>query len=227
MCSAACRRTRPTRRSSGRPRTAGAAGDGRLRAAAPRHRLPLRRPGGARGQIGGRHRGDHRQLLHGALDHQPAIAARGGDDAAGGAFALRAQRRAGAVRVPRGQAGQGRPARSKRSAKPGDKRPAWQQALASARLPLYDVHWTPAVVVEKPRRQEGRGLARRPGRRPHPAALDRQRRRAAQARALRRGARARDRGQGQERPRAPNCGCARWCRARWWCWRTRPAASWP
>ena len=31
-----------------------------------------------------------------------------------------------------------------------DKRPPWQQALANARLPLYDVHWTPAVVVEKP-----------------------------------------------------------------------------
>jgi 1A family penicillin-binding protein len=31
-----------------------------------------------------------------------------------------------------------------------DKRPFWQQALANARLPLYDVHWTPAVVVGKP-----------------------------------------------------------------------------
>ena len=31
-----------------------------------------------------------------------------------------------------------------------DKRPYWQQALANARLPLYDVHWTPAVVVGKP-----------------------------------------------------------------------------
>jgi membrane carboxypeptidase/penicillin-binding protein len=31
-----------------------------------------------------------------------------------------------------------------------DKRPFWQQALANARLQLYDVHWTPAVVVEKP-----------------------------------------------------------------------------
>ena len=31
-----------------------------------------------------------------------------------------------------------------------DKRPYWQQALAEARLPLYDVHWTPAAVVEKP-----------------------------------------------------------------------------
>ncbi len=28
-----------------------------------------------------------------------------------------------------------------------DKRPAWQRALANARLPLYDVHWTPAVVL--------------------------------------------------------------------------------
>src|SRR5712691_2292459 len=35
-------------------------------------------------------------------------------------------------------------------AKRSDKRPPWQQALANARLPLYDVHWTPAVVVEKP-----------------------------------------------------------------------------
>ena len=96
---------------TGRPGIAGAAGLRGLRAAAPRHRLPLRRPGGAGGQIGGRHRGHHRQLLHGALDDQSAIAAGGGDDAAGGALALRAQRRAGAVRFPRGQAGQGRPAR--------------------------------------------------------------------------------------------------------------------
>src|SRR5215510_7213208 len=34
--------------------------------------------------------------------------------------------------------------------RPGDKRPAWQRALATARLPLYDVHWTPAIVLEKP-----------------------------------------------------------------------------
>src|SRR5262245_54280566 len=32
----------------------------------------------------------------------------------------------------------------------GDKQPAWQRALATARLPLYDVHWTPAIVLEKP-----------------------------------------------------------------------------
>ena len=36
-----------------------------------------------------------------------------------------------------------------------DKRPYWQQALANARLPLYDVHWTPAVVVEKPGGRKG------------------------------------------------------------------------
>src|SRR3984893_5072581 len=38
---------------------------------------------------------------------------------------------------------------------PPDKRPSWQQALMSARLPLYDVHWMPAVVVEKPSGKRG------------------------------------------------------------------------
>ena len=33
-------------------------------------------------------------------------------------------------------------------AKAADKRPAWQRALANARLPLYDVHWVPAVVIQ-------------------------------------------------------------------------------
>ena len=28
-------------------------------------------------------------------------------------------------------------------------KPAWQQALLAAHLPLYDVHWTPAVVMDK------------------------------------------------------------------------------
>ena len=27
-----------------------------------------------------------------------------------------------------------------------------------------------------------------------------------------------------KRRRGPSCGCALWFRARWWCWRTRPAA---
>jgi membrane carboxypeptidase/penicillin-binding protein len=39
--------------------------------------------------------------------------------------------------------------------KTGDRKPAWQQALANARLPLYDVHWTSAVVVEKPSGKKG------------------------------------------------------------------------
>ena len=36
-----------------------------------------------------------------------------------------------------------------------DKRPAWQRALVTARLPLYDVHWTPAVVIETPAGRRG------------------------------------------------------------------------
>jgi penicillin-binding protein 1A len=41
--------------------------------------------------------------------------------------------------------------------KSADGRPSWQQALTGARLPLYDVHWTPAVVVEKPSGRRGQG----------------------------------------------------------------------
>lgn len=36
-----------------------------------------------------------------------------------------------------------------------DAGPAWRRALAAARLPLYDVHWTPAVVVEKSQTRKG------------------------------------------------------------------------
>src|SRR5262249_11180971 len=39
--------------------------------------------------------------------------------------------------------------------KSGDKRPPWQRALANARPPLYDVHWTPAIVLEKPTGKKG------------------------------------------------------------------------
>jgi membrane carboxypeptidase/penicillin-binding protein len=38
-----------------------------------------------------------------------------------------------------------------------DRRPPWQRALAAARLPLYDVHWTPALVLEKPGGKKGDG----------------------------------------------------------------------
>src|SRR5262249_35061719 len=36
---------------------------------------------------------------------------------------------------------------------PGQNQPAWQRALEAARLPLYDVHWTPAVIIDL-----GRGI---------------------------------------------------------------------
>jgi membrane carboxypeptidase/penicillin-binding protein len=39
--------------------------------------------------------------------------------------------------------------------KSDDERPSWRQALVAARLPLYDVHWKPAVVVEKPSGKRG------------------------------------------------------------------------
>ena len=39
--------------------------------------------------------------------------------------------------------------------KSADERPSWQQALMAARLPLYDVRWKPAVVVEKPSGKRG------------------------------------------------------------------------
>ena len=39
--------------------------------------------------------------------------------------------------------------------KTGEQRPAWQQALTNARLPLYDVHWASAVIVEKPGDRKG------------------------------------------------------------------------
>src|SRR5215470_16930927 len=39
--------------------------------------------------------------------------------------------------------------------KSAEERPSWQQALMGARLPLYDVHWSPAVVVEKPSGKRG------------------------------------------------------------------------
>src|SRR5207237_9903920 len=39
--------------------------------------------------------------------------------------------------------------------KSSGKRPVWQRALAAARLPLYDVHWTPAVLLEKPSSRKG------------------------------------------------------------------------
>ena len=38
--------------------------------------------------------------------------------------------------------------------------PAWQQALLAVHLPLYDVHWTPAVVVQKGNAKKGDDMIR-------------------------------------------------------------------
>jgi len=48
--------------------------------------------------------------------------------------------------------------KSASGSKTADHRPAWQRALAQARLPLYDVHWTPAVLLptENPKRRSER-----------------------------------------------------------------------
>jgi penicillin-binding protein 1A len=56
--------------------------------------------------------------------------------------------------------------------------PAWQQALQEVRLPLADVHWDPAVVLDKGGKRGDGAIRARP------------------------------------------------CKARRWCWRTRPAAFW-
>jgi hypothetical protein len=48
--------------------------------------------------------------------------------------------------------------RAETDQKTGDARPAWQRALTHTRLPLYDVHWEPAVVVEKPAGKHGEAL---------------------------------------------------------------------
>jgi penicillin-binding protein 1A len=61
----------------------------------------------------------------------------------------RYERNAGRVRFQGPEANLGAAvARIESDTKTADKRPAWQRALANARLPLYDVHWTPAVVVQ-------------------------------------------------------------------------------
>ena len=46
---------------------------------------------------------------------------------------------------------------STQSGAPADK-PAWQRALLAVHLPLYDVHWTPAVIVDKGGGKKGNGV---------------------------------------------------------------------
>ena len=106
-----------------------------------------------------------------------------------------------------------------------DKRPPWQQALANARLPLYDVHWTPAVIVEKPsgKKNEAWRVGLADGR-VLPLAVDN----GAAARKLAvndvvyvRVTEAKGKAARAElRIRPPPS------RGRWSCWRTRPAVFW-
>ena len=49
---------------------------------------------------------------------------------------------------------------SRPTSKAGVTEPAWHDALRTARLPLYDVHWTPAVVVEKAKPKGGSEVVR-------------------------------------------------------------------
>jgi penicillin-binding protein 1A len=62
----------------------------------------------------------------------------------------RYERGAGRVQFRTAEASLSQAVQQEADTKRGDKRPPWQRALAKARLPLYDVHWTPAIVVEKP-----------------------------------------------------------------------------
>ena len=106
----------------------------------------------------------------------------------------RYERNAGRVQFRSAEANLAKAVQRIEAGKKTDKRPPWQQALANARLPLYDVHWTPAVIVEKPGGKKGEswrvGLA---DGRILPLSIDNGR--AAQARAARRGFRSRDRRQ--------------------------------
>src|SRR5262249_55576963 len=110
--------------------------------------------------------------------------------------------------------------------RPGGKRPAWQRALATARLPLYDVHWTPAIVLEKPTGKKGEtwrvGLA---DGRILPLSLENataQRKVTVYDVVL-----THVPTEAARRPHVPTCAYGRWCREQWSFWRTRPAASSP
>ena len=202
----------------------------------PRYRLLLRRScRAARLSTLAGIRPAHRGGLYGARDH-PAGAATGDRGCpAGGTGPLRM--RNGRGRIPRGRRPISRASASNTRSKAAGKLPmppstAWAAGAGcgNARPPLYDVHWTTAVVVgAADRGKKGDaawlapvGLARRP----HSAALGRHRGRAAQA--LRCRVRQCPRGPKHEGQAAggPSCGCARRCKAPRSCWTTRPAASW-
>ena len=118
--------------------------------------------------------------------------------------------------------------------------PAWQQALANVHLPLYDVHWEPAVILRSGKRgdealrvglADGRilplttsGVATRRNLNAYDVVYVR----VTRVKATGQGSDGRTRARATASARR-NCACGRRCRAQRWCWRTRPAASsqWP
>ena len=81
-----------------------------------------------------------------AFDHSPGLAAGGRTGVAGRAGALRGEYRARALSSGRRPISPTR-LRSSSARQDVGAKPAWQQALEAARMPLYDVHWTPAIVL--------------------------------------------------------------------------------
>ncbi len=114
-------------------------------------------------------------------------------------------------------------------------KPTWLIALEQVRLPLYDVHWTPAVVVEKRTYQGGDVDPRRPARtaaacRCRPAAAGPAPGSGSTTSSTSKSSKARSR---EARPAAAaaaaapasSFACGRPCRASPWCWRTDRARA--
>ncbi len=136
------------------PRARRAAEARHFRDAAARQRPALHRFSRPRGK-GGRHPDPDRRALHGPFDDQRVVAARRRSGLAGGVGALRDVRRPHAVPRARGEyrrrdaeVERRETGRRNRGGAPSAL-PAWQQALQAVRLPLSDVHWDPAIVLDK------------------------------------------------------------------------------
>ena len=191
----------------------------------------------------GRRRQPDRALLHGALHNRRPIAARYRSGAAGRSRAIRIINRADAVPRTGSEHRRRRPQARCRQSERACRLAAWQQALQAARLPLYDVHWTPAVVVSKGGGKKGDDAIRvgLPDGRILPLAV--------WSGAIRRGlslydvvyvhvvegrsveskSKGKSSGTSCRRPRRHSCACGRRCKARRLCSKTRAAESspWP
>ena len=121
---------------------------GRLRAAAARHRLPLHRPGRARGaDASPASKGSPPRPIRSARPSSRSCSAPPRPPCRRGSRATRS--RPAGCRRQAAEANLGEAIRRIEAAEASRRdKPAWQQALTNARLPLYDVHWPQAVVVE-------------------------------------------------------------------------------